>query len=111
MIYLQVIMILCGIVACGITLWCIGVDITISFVNIILETKGINIRFNRNKFEVEYVGNCNLVVENEMLKQTIRTAYAYIKDYKKDSDLATHSKRLLANAMYEFDGKYPGKEG
>ncbi len=107
MIYLQIIMLLIGIATVGITLYCIGIDTTISFVNIILETNGINIRFRREKFEVESFGRH---IENEMLKQTIRTAYAYVKDYQKDSDMATHSKRLLANAMYEFDGKYPGKE-
>lgn len=45
-----------------------------------------------------------LAEQLEGLKQTIRTARAWLAVYKKDSDNATHAKRMLGNAIHTFDG-------
>ena len=41
----------------------------------------------------------------ESRNDTILTAYAYVKDYSNDADMATHAKRLLYNAIYEIRNK------
>jgi hypothetical protein len=46
-------------------------------------------------------------VENESLKQTIRSARTSVMYYREDTSPATHAKRHLENAIVAFDGKLP----
>ena len=39
-----------------------------------------------------------------MLRQTIRTAHLYIRNYVNDAYSATHAARCLRNAIFSFDG-------
>lgn len=73
-------------------------------------------RFMAHTDEFDHLGteassaefNCSVTKpseEVEMLRQTIRTALCWLQEYKSDGDNATHAKRILFNAKYEFDGK------
>lgn len=47
--------------------------------------------------------------ENKRMKQTILTAHYWLGNYTNDADNATHAKRILHNAIHEFNEALAGK--